>query len=184
MSAYRQFGLPAASAGVASILAYLLMIFTLHVTIPSVLHAEPFNDTVATTHPTILANSSFTEGTGPSFDFLQVYNQFPTLGLSDNMVYDIIPTIPNAVGSTLVNASVYNVTCGRFPSPITLDSWYNPHWKYDNISFSATYHQFQSLTLKGNLQMKIHGSRWISQFCKHSPKKTSMGSDILELFNL
>ena len=61
VSMYQQLRLRAAGIGVASILAYLLSVFALHVTIPSMLHAEPFNDTATTIAPTILENASFWE---------------------------------------------------------------------------------------------------------------------------
>ena len=51
-----------------------------------------------------------------AFSILDVYGRFPTIGLAENMVYDVIPIIPNAVGSTAVNASIYNVTCSALPA--------------------------------------------------------------------
>lgn len=57
-----------------------------------------------------------------SYDILMVYDQVPTLGLLDNMVYDVIPTVPSAVGNTTVNASVYEVNCAALqdvPHPLT-----------------------------------------------------------------
>ena len=51
-----------------------------------------------------------------AFSILDVYGRFPTIGLAENMVYDVIPIIPNAVGSTAVNASIYNVTCSTLPA--------------------------------------------------------------------
>ena len=50
-----------------------------------------------------------------SYDILSVYGQFPTLGLLDNFVYDIIPTVPSGVGTTTVNASVYDIECTTVP---------------------------------------------------------------------
>lgn len=50
-----------------------------------------------------------------AYDILLFYEQFTTVGLSENMVYDIIPTIPAAVGTTTVNASVFDVECTALP---------------------------------------------------------------------
>lgn len=38
-----------------------------------------------------------------------------TPGLVDNMVYDMIPTVPSASGITTVNASLYEVDCRAIP---------------------------------------------------------------------
>lgn len=51
-----------------------------------------------------------------AYDILSIYGQFPTMGLADNMVYDVIPAIPSAVGLTAVNASVYEVDCAALPN--------------------------------------------------------------------
>ena len=40
----------------------------------------------------------------------------PTLGLQENMIYDIIPSIPSAIGKATVNASVYDVDCAALPT--------------------------------------------------------------------
>ena len=47
-----------------------------------------------------------------AYDVLAVYNEFPKLGLQGNMVYDVVPSVPAATGTTTVNASIYNVDCG------------------------------------------------------------------------
>lgn len=49
------------------------------------------------------------------YDILLFYEQFTTIGLAENMVYDIIPIIPAAVGNTTVNASVFDVECAALP---------------------------------------------------------------------
>lgn len=50
-----------------------------------------------------------------SYDILLFYNQFTTIGLIENMVYDIIPSVPSAIGNTTVNASTYEVDCAAVP---------------------------------------------------------------------
>ena len=40
----------------------------------------------------------------------------PTLGLLDNMVYDVIPQVAGATGNATVNASVYDVQCMSIPT--------------------------------------------------------------------
>lgn len=50
-----------------------------------------------------------------AYDILLVYEQSNTIGLADNMVYDIIPTVPAATGRTTVNASVFEVECAALP---------------------------------------------------------------------
>lgn len=55
-----------------------------------------------------------------SYDILSVYGQIPTPGLIDNMVYDVIPLIPAAMGNATVNASIYEVDCG-YPQSTQVD---------------------------------------------------------------
>lgn len=50
-----------------------------------------------------------------SFDILNLYNQFPQIGLQDNMIYDILPVVPAAVNDAVVNATYFNVDCGALP---------------------------------------------------------------------
>lgn len=50
-----------------------------------------------------------------AYDILLFYEQFTTIGLAENMVYDIIPVVPAAVGNTTVNASVFEVQCAALP---------------------------------------------------------------------
>lgn len=56
----------------------------------------------------------------PMYDILLSYGQVPTLGLMDNMVYDLVPPVQQAVGNVTVNASIYNVQCYALPdaSPV------------------------------------------------------------------
>lgn len=51
-----------------------------------------------------------------AYDVLEAYGQVPTMGLQDNMVFDVIPPVSGAVGTTVVNASVYNVSCTALPN--------------------------------------------------------------------
>lgn len=60
-SLWQQLELPAAVYGVALITLYLLGIFALHITIPSLFHVVPFNETVSSLHPTTLANGPILE---------------------------------------------------------------------------------------------------------------------------
>ena len=50
------------------------------------------------------------------WDVLGVYNQFSQFGLQDNMVYDVIPIVPLAIGNTTVNATIFEPQCGVVPS--------------------------------------------------------------------
>ena len=50
-----------------------------------------------------------------SYDILLFYDQFTTIGLADNVLYDVIPSVTSATGFTVVNASVYNVDCAAVP---------------------------------------------------------------------
>ena len=47
------------------------------------------------------------------------------LGLQDNMVYDVIPAVPSANGTTTVNASVYDVDCGALPNANPVLNYFN-----------------------------------------------------------
>lgn len=118
LSLWRQFKLRAAMVGVLYITAYLLGIWMLHITIPAVLDVVPYNATVSTVNQTTLANVTTTAANFASaYDILPVYDQVPMLGLQDNMVYDVIPQVAYANGTTAVNASVYDVDCAAFPTP-------------------------------------------------------------------
>lgn len=44
-----------------------------------------------------------------------MYDQLPTTGLIDNVVYDVIPQVPNASGNTTANATVFDVQCYAMP---------------------------------------------------------------------
>ena len=49
--------------------------------------------------------------TSYSYDVFTNYDQYATLGLVDNIVYDVIPAIATAVGETLVNATIFEGQC-------------------------------------------------------------------------
>lgn len=114
-SLWNQFKLRAASGSVACITAYLFGIWLLHITIPTVLNVVPYNATVPTVYRTTLANSTVNADYASAYDILLVYDQVPTLGLQDNMVYDVIPYVPSAKGTATVNGSVYSVDCAALP---------------------------------------------------------------------
>lgn len=70
---------------------------------------------LATLH---LTNSSMPD----PFDILASSGQFQTTpGLLDNVVYDVIPLVPGAVGNVTVNASIWNVECSDVP-----EMWFQP----------------------------------------------------------
>lgn len=48
--------------GVACIALYLTGVFVLHITIPTLLHVQPFNETISTVYATTLAYSDFAYG--------------------------------------------------------------------------------------------------------------------------
>lgn len=69
------------------------------------------------------------------YDILTVYDQFTTLGLQDNVIYDIIPIVPLAFESTLVNATVFAADCGRVPNALETgferDTFSSNRWNFD-----------------------------------------------------
>ena len=42
--------------------------------------------------------------------------QTPPVGLVDNMIYDIIPSVSGAVGNATVNATIFEVQCQALPN--------------------------------------------------------------------
>ncbi|GJE84278.1 hypothetical protein PsYK624_003540 [Phanerochaete sordida] len=127
---WQQLKLQAAAVGVAYIAAYLFGVWVLHITIPGVVDVVPYNATVSTVQRTTLANLTTQNASFAStYDVLSVYDQMALLGpgLQENIVYDVIPQVPSAVGNTTVNASVYTVECAAYPTPIptlTASSFY------------------------------------------------------------
>lgn len=145
-SLWQQWKIPTAVWGVIDITLYLGGIFALHVTIPSLFHVVPYNTIVKVHATTQLARSVVFENEvikcAPSFhgyilivnlnctnstnvgfdptwyDILLFYNelQFPTVGLVDNIVYDVLSTpLPSAAGNFSVNATRFDVDCAALP---------------------------------------------------------------------
>lgn len=50
------------------------------------------------------------------YDILAFYGAYPSIGLFDNMVYDIIPVVPNAIGDVTVNGTLIGVDCSAVPT--------------------------------------------------------------------
>ncbi|KAI0777092.1 hypothetical protein BC629DRAFT_632196 [Irpex lacteus] len=111
-----QIKLPSVVFSVAFIGSYLLGIAALHITIPASVSVNTYNATIMTQQTTQLARPLFYSENPVSFDILNLYNQFPQIGLQDNMIYDILPVVPAAVNDAVVNATYFNVDCGALPS--------------------------------------------------------------------
>lgn len=116
-SLWSQFKLRTAVDSIICISAYLLGVWLLHITIPTALNVVPYNATTTMVNRTVLANvTRSSANSATAYDILLFSDQVPTLGLRDNIVYDIIPSVPFANGSAQVNASVYNVDCAAIPA--------------------------------------------------------------------
>ncbi|GJE90216.1 hypothetical protein PsYK624_063430 [Phanerochaete sordida] len=102
-------------SSVSVITLYISMMIVLHVTIPGTLQVVTYLDTDTVSRNITLANASYVPDLLIPYDILSVYNQFPTKGLTGNMVYDVIPLVPNATATTEVNAAIYEVDCGVLP---------------------------------------------------------------------
>ncbi|GJE88180.1 hypothetical protein PsYK624_042630 [Phanerochaete sordida] len=132
VSLWQQTKLRVATGGVLSIALYLLSVFMVHISIPSILHLQLYNATTPAQYPTRLARASFTSNLVSAYDILLVYGQIQKIGLLENMVYDIIPEVPNAVGNTTVGASLYDVDC------MTLPAFTTPYGTLSNKSGALT----------------------------------------------
>lgn len=70
-----------------------------------------------------------------AYDILSVYGQFENIGLQDNMIYDIIPVVPQAVDTTTVNATIFTADCGALPSAVEIgfqrDGEEDNMWTFD-----------------------------------------------------
>lgn len=53
-----------------------------------------------------------------SYDILLFYNLFSTTGLTENMLYDIVPPVPSVTENTTVNASLYEADCAAVPQSV------------------------------------------------------------------
>ncbi|KAI0734347.1 hypothetical protein BC629DRAFT_505756 [Irpex lacteus] len=114
-----QFKLPSAVPSVICTGIYLAGIAALHITIPASVSINTYNATVFTQQTTQLARPAFSligYREPVSLDILGVYNQFQQLGLLDNMLYDILPTVPMAVNDATVNATIFHVGCKGIPN--------------------------------------------------------------------
>ncbi|KAJ3543508.1 hypothetical protein NM688_g5846 [Phlebia brevispora] len=110
--------------GISMITAYLLLLFIVHTTLPGLFSVTTQDMTVIATHPTVLArqpNVTSMLGLGVQLNdlcsILTVHDVLNTtaVGVSDNMVYDIIPLTANATGSAQVNAVTFSVDCASLP---------------------------------------------------------------------
>ncbi|KAJ3534660.1 hypothetical protein NM688_g7102 [Phlebia brevispora] len=112
--------------GVFMITLYLLLIFVVHTTLPDIFGITAQNVTTLATYPTTLGRQSNISGVLTSgdasnaiFSILQVYDtlDLATIGVSENMLYDIIPVIgsPASGAEVEVNATTFSVDCGSLP---------------------------------------------------------------------
>ncbi|KAF7292680.1 hypothetical protein MIND_01166200 [Mycena indigotica] len=128
-----QFTLPTAINGTLAVLLYLGVLALLHVTIPSMLSVQAFNQTTiipVTTLGQPLWASEDNANNG-SAEFLKDIGQFMVwrdtlndsmVGLWENTLYDVleegISTVTNPSRFVEVTATAFNVTCG-FPEEVT-----------------------------------------------------------------
>ncbi|KAJ3556627.1 hypothetical protein NM688_g1921 [Phlebia brevispora] len=116
--------------GISMITLYLLFILVVHTTLPGIFSVTTQNVTIFGTYPTTLArqpnvtplfmNESET-GLTDLYSILQVYDtlNLTTVGVLDNMLYDIIPTIENASGAgAQVNETTITVDCALLPDVV------------------------------------------------------------------
>ncbi|GJE91559.1 hypothetical protein PsYK624_077090 [Phanerochaete sordida] len=182
-SLWDQLKLRAAMVGVVYITAYLFGVWLLHITIPTSLNVVPYNATVSTIFRTVLGNTSMNADYASAYDILLVYDQVPTLGLQGNMVYDVIPPVPSASGSTTVNGSVYDVDCAALPfADTTIEAWQtmersgqpNMTWlafNLDNSSSNTTY--FAALSIPDNAAAVFTGNVFDTETECNSPASYS-----------
>ncbi|KAJ3540257.1 hypothetical protein NM688_g6252 [Phlebia brevispora] len=122
--------------GISMITLYLLLIFVVHTTLPSVFGVATQNVTTLSTYPTTLARQpnvtlelqigsgadvEIDNGWANLYAILQVYDtlDLPTVSVLDNMLYDIIPIVQNAADTELeVNATTFSVDCACLPDVI------------------------------------------------------------------
>ncbi|KAJ3556890.1 hypothetical protein NM688_g1773 [Phlebia brevispora] len=114
--------------GISMITLYLLLIYIVHTTLPAIFGVTTQNVTVAVTHPTMLARqtnvSTLLRSENNLVDLrsiLEVYNtlDLTTVGVLDNMIYDIIPVVTNAADAGVdVNATTFTVDCASLSDVI------------------------------------------------------------------
>ncbi|KAJ3555783.1 hypothetical protein NM688_g2385 [Phlebia brevispora] len=135
----RQVKLASDLLGVSMITVYLLLIFVVHTTLPSIFTFTSQNVTSVSAYPTTLSRqdviSELVLGAGNGVDdlnevrigltnlyaILQVYDalNFPTVGVADSMLYDIIPIIQNPADADVeVNATTFSVDCASLPGAV------------------------------------------------------------------
>ena len=82
------------------------------------------------------------------FEILSLLNQIPTPGLLDNMIYDVLPRTPNALGSTTVNASTYEVECEMYRDAVPYNfSITKTLGQYGRYEFLDPYGRFRDLEI-------------------------------------
>ena len=109
--------------GVSIIASYLLCILVVHTTLPGAFSVASLNTTIYKAYPTILARQNFTEiyldgapEANPPHSILSIYDflTITNIGVSDNMIYDIIPFVDGAANADVaVNATTISAKCGR-----------------------------------------------------------------------
>ncbi|KAJ3556626.1 hypothetical protein NM688_g1920 [Phlebia brevispora] len=114
--------------GTFMITLYLLLILVVHTTLPGIFGIGNQNVTVTATYPTTLARQPniIFDLSGPAlqipgeiwstiYSILPVYDtlNLTTVGVLDNMLYDIIPSVENVANIGVeVNATTFVVDCG------------------------------------------------------------------------
>ncbi|KAJ3557275.1 hypothetical protein NM688_g1556 [Phlebia brevispora] len=117
--------------GVSMITLYLLLIFVVHTTLPSIFGVTTLSVTSSATYPTTLArlpSGSNWDLESDDYSILQVYDwlDVSTLGVLDNMLYDIIPVVENVTDVEIkVNATTFSVDCAPI-SDIIQTNFSNP----------------------------------------------------------
>ncbi|KAJ3556887.1 hypothetical protein NM688_g1776 [Phlebia brevispora] len=125
--------------GICMITAYLLLIFVVHTTLPSIFGVSTQNVTVNAIQSTTLARQNVTaalnNGSGANFGLsadalsnlyaiLQVYDSLdlPTVGVLDGTLYDILPITQNAAAIGVeVNATTFSVDCASLSDAVQVD---------------------------------------------------------------
>lgn len=91
------------------------------------------------------------------WDILRVYGQFPQIGLQDNLVYDVVPTIQSATKDVIVNATRFTADCGLVPDTIQLDF----------VRDGGTTNQWVfNVNTNVSLQIDVQGMRFCITLCE------------------
>ncbi|KAJ3556630.1 hypothetical protein NM688_g1919 [Phlebia brevispora] len=117
--------------GVSMITAYLLLIFVVHTTLSGIFAVGTQDITTFVTHSTTLARQGFEsqlieygDSTLDPHSILSLYDvlNISTVGVSGDMIYDIIPVVANATTTGIeVNATTFSVDCGALPDVVQVD---------------------------------------------------------------